>query len=128
MKRIGGGDGRTHGRTGPSSTCAALLGVLACTAANAGQARPDRHWIKDLHKPPATATPVAGLPHAGTRTFATLDEYLAWLRDFAAPTGRAWYREVRPGLFRLETGNLRPAAPPRLFTRDELERRFGFRR
>lgn len=71
------------------------------------------------------------LPHADGREFHTLDAYLAHLRDHAAPMDRSWYREVKPGLYRLETGNLRMLdgeAEPRLFTRAELERRFGFRR
>lgn len=71
------------------------------------------------------------LPHAAEREFRTLDAYLAHLRDHAAPMDRPWYREVKPGLYRLETGNLRRLdgeSEPQLFTRDELERRFGFRR
>lgn len=68
-------------------------------------------------------------PDADGREFATLDAYLAHLRKLAAPMDRPWYREVKPGLYRLETGNFRPLdgrAEPRLFTRAELERRFGF--
>ena len=69
---------------------------------------------------------VAGLPDARGRTFTTLDAYLAHLQRYAATIDRPWYREVRPDVFRLETGNLRADAPAPEFTRAELERRLGF--
>lgn len=127
-----------------SAAALALIGLPAGAAVTGANAAQDRNRIKDLTQtppqipprlpakiPPASEAPAGArqLPHAGGRTFATLDAYLAYLRDYAGPTDRPWYREVRPGLFRLETGNLRtgePGAPPRLFTREELERRFGF--
>lgn len=62
------------------------------------------------------------------REFRSLDEYLEHLRRYAAVIDRPWYKEVKPGLYRLETGNLRPRPEPRYFTREELERRFGFRK
>lgn len=70
---------------------------------------------------------VPNLPYARGRRFATLDEYLAYLRRYAGAIGQPWYREVRPGLYRLERGNLQPAQPTYV-TREQLERRFGFRR
>ncbi|WP_375401988.1 hypothetical protein [uncultured Sphingomonas sp.] len=75
---------------------------------------------------PSAAFP-GGLPHARGREFETLDEYLAHLRDYAGPMDRPWYREVSPGLFRLETGNLRDGSAARHFTRDQLAKRFGFK-
>jgi hypothetical protein len=119
---------------------AGAIAATACAAALPQHNRPDRHWTKDLRKTPATPpapsdsqAPVADLPHAPGRTFATLDAYLAYLRDYAGPTGRPWYREIGPGMYRYETGNFKPLAPtgqtpPRQFTREELERRFGFRK
>lgn len=115
------------------------LAALLAPAARAQLPPPDRKWIKDLRKiPPTESAPADGSagvapPGAGGRTFATLDDYLAYLRDYAAPMDRPWYREVRPGVYRIETGNLRTgerpgAAPERLFTREDLERRFGFRK
>lgn len=66
--------------------------------------------------------------------FATLDEYLDWLRLTQAPVDGPWYEEVRPGVYQLKTGNLRVLAPEgeatpatQTFTREELERKFGFR-
>lgn len=92
-------------------------------------AGPDRSWRNTLEKPATGGSaPIAGLPFANGRSFATLDAYFAHLRTYAAPIDRPWYREVRPNLFRLERGNLRtPDAPP-TFTREQLERKFGFRR
>lgn len=108
--------------------CLTILAALSASAAADAQgerARPDAR--------PKRGAAVGGpdgraLPHADGREFRTLDEYLAHLRDFAAPMDRPWYREVEPGLFRLERGNFRGEAGERLFTREELERRFGFRR
>ena len=61
--------------------------------------------------------------------FADLDAYLAHLRRRSAIDG-AWYREIRPGVYELQTGgNLRldvPATGKRIFTREELEKMFGF--
>jgi hypothetical protein len=62
--------------------------------------------------------------------FRNLDEYLAFLEKTQAPVDGAWYREVRPDVFVLQTGNLRVlgggAAKQREFSRTELEREFGF--
>jgi hypothetical protein len=40
---------------------------------------------------------------------------------------RGWYREIRPGVYELVT-TMRPAPPPKTFTREELMRKFGFTR
>jgi hypothetical protein len=65
-----------------------------------------------------------------SRRFADLDAYLAYLRRRSAIDG-AWYREIRPGVYELQTGgNLRldgGQKARRVFTRDELERKFGFK-
>lgn len=66
--------------------------------------------------------------------FRTLDEYLAFLEQRNAPIDKPWFRQIRPGVYQLQTGNLRilPAgeesrdASKRIFTREELERKFGF--
>lgn len=62
--------------------------------------------------------------------FADLDAYLAHLRKQSHLDG-AWYREIRPGVYELQTGNLRLTDgrnPKRVFTREELEKKFGFSR
>ena len=68
--------------------------------------------------------------------FANLDEYLAFLERTQAPVDGPWYRQIRPGAYELQTGNLRIVrgigdsadAQQRIFTRQELEREFGFSR
>jgi hypothetical protein len=71
---------------------------------------------------------VTGNSTSISQRFQTLDEYLAFLESRAAIDGH-WYREIRPGVYRLETGNYRgPEVEKRIFTREELERQFGFSR
>ena len=64
--------------------------------------------------------------------FRSLDAYLAHLELTQAPVDGPWYREIRPGVYELQTGNLRVLGDngemKRIFTREELEREFGFRR
>jgi hypothetical protein len=68
--------------------------------------------------------------------FLTIDEYLVYLEKVNAPIDKPWYREIRPGVYELVTGgNLRilgtegeQPRPKRTFTREELERKFGFRK
>ena len=68
----------------------------------------------------------AGSSTSIAQRYRTLDEYLAFLES-RAPMDGHWYREIRPGVYRLETGNFRGADPEqRVFTREELERQFGF--
>ena len=69
---------------------------------------------------------VSDLPFAQGRSFTSLDEYLAFLRERGA-YDVPWYREIKPGVY--ELGSRRgPGAQPQIFTREELERRFGFAR
>jgi hypothetical protein len=73
----------------------------------------------------------ANLPFAMGRRFATLDEYLAHLECRARPMDLPWYRQIRPGVYELQTGNLRKVGEPgkprkQVFTRRELELKFGF--
>lgn len=70
---------------------------------------------------------VSGLPSSFGRSFATLDEYLAHLEQYAGPVDQPWYREVSPGVYELVT-TVRPAPAPQTFTREELMRQFGFTR
>lgn len=88
----------------------------------------------------ALAAPAAGAPPAPegpavshdtrpvNQRFPDLDAYLAHLKQRSASDG-PWYREIRPGVFELQTGNFRPtdgAPRQRIFTREELEKKFGF--
>jgi hypothetical protein len=70
---------------------------------------------------------VRGLPSSFGRSFASLDEYLEHLRRYAGPIDLPWYREVRPGVYQLVT-TMTPAPEPRIYTREQLMREFGFTR
>ncbi|RAK57235.1 hypothetical protein DJ018_04610 [Phenylobacterium deserti] len=66
--------------------------------------------------------------HGPSARFATLDAYLEFL-ETRAQLGGTWYRQVAPGLYQRESGNLRRAdgaAPKRTYTRAELAEKFGF--
>lgn len=70
---------------------------------------------------------------AVNKRFASLDDYLAWLRDTQAPVDKPYYEEVRPGVYQLRTGNLRVLVPEsddkageQTFTRAQLLKKFGF--
>ena len=90
---------------------------------------------------PAVAAPLKALPETRAASegpsrmpskdrFPTLDAYLAWLEKRGQLDG-AWYRQVRPGIYELQPGNLRRtdgAQPQRTFTRQELEKKFGYSR
>jgi hypothetical protein len=63
-----------------------------------------------------------------SQRFADLDAYLAYLEKRSHLDG-SWYREIRPGVYELQTGNLRlpdGGDRKRIFTREELEKKFGF--
>lgn len=75
-------------------------------------------------------------PNAGKSTmpihqrFRTLEDYLAHLELTQKPVDGPWYREIRPGIYELQPGNLRVLSPEdepqRIFTRQQLEREFAF--
>ena len=78
-----------------------------------------------------TGTSVSNEQRPIKQRFRNLDEYLAYLEKHHAPMDRPWYRQVRPGVYQLQTGNLRlleedGSEQQRTFTREELERKFGF--
>ncbi|MEQ1618127.1 MAG: hypothetical protein ABL883_07265 [Terricaulis sp.] len=68
---------------------------------------------------------VEGLPFARGAVFCSLDEYLAHL-EVQGAIDLPWWREVRPGLY--ERVVRMPEAQREVATREELMRRFGFRR
>ena len=77
--------------------------------------------------PPAAAPggAVGDLPFADGQSFASLDQYLAHLRKLGA-SDIPFYEEVEPGVYQVMSG--RAGLQPQRYTREELERRFGFRR
>jgi len=61
--------------------------------------------------------------------FPTLDDYLVFLERTQGPVDGPWYKEVSPGMYQLQTGNLHldvPGEEKRIYTRQELEKKFGF--
>jgi hypothetical protein len=80
----------------------------------------------------ATTGATMGDQHSISERFADLDQYLLWLKKFEAPADGPWYKEIRPGVYELQTGgNLHldvPSNEQRVFTREELEKKFGFRK
>ncbi|MGZ9062040.1 MAG: hypothetical protein ACXW2K_09020 [Allosphingosinicella sp.] len=68
---------------------------------------------------------VRDLPSSFGRSFATLDQYLEHLRNYAGPIDQPWYREIRPGVYEYVT-SMRPAPASKTYTREELMRKFGF--
>ena len=65
-------------------------------------------------------------PYSRGRSFADLDEYLAYLEQANGPIDLPWWREIRPGVFQKMVRMT--GAEPETATRDELNRRFGFER
>ena len=106
--------------------------ILALTAAAAADAAPLRvlEPAPDDRKSAANRSrgPVNNAQVPLNQRFSGLDAYLAHLEKMA-PMDSAWYRLIKPGVYRLETGNLRGPYPgKRVFTRAELMRKFGFER
>lgn len=67
------------------------------------------------------------LPFSHGRSFATLDDYLAHLRERAGPIGQPWYRQIGQNRYELVTTRVPPGEPETL-TRAQLMERFGFSR
>lgn len=64
-----------------------------------------------------------------SQRFRTLDDYLSHLELIEGPVGGPWYKMIGPDQYELQTGNLKldvPADQKRVFTRQELEKKFGF--
>ena len=101
--------------------------VVAVAAPFAAAAPPP---VAAPSQPPSPGAPVTDNRAPIRERFPDLDAYLGYLQKRSHVDG-AWYREIRPGIYELQTGNLRlegPGATKRTFTREELERKFGFSR
>lgn len=66
-----------------------------------------------------------------SQRFRTLDEYLTHLELTQGPVDGPWYKQIGPDLYELQTGNLKLDGPAgaeqkKQFTRQELERKYGF--
>lgn len=105
--------------------------IVATTLAAPGCAAP----LKTVGEPRISAQEAAAGPTEASvsskttplnQRFETLDDYLAYREKRGAIDG-SWYREIRPGVYRLETGNYHgPETEQRIFTREELLRKYGF--
>ena len=69
--------------------------------------------------------PVANLPFAQGRSFATLDEYLEF-RKARGAYDVPWYRPIKPGMYELVSFRA-PGAERQVYSRVELARKFGFK-
>ena len=73
----------------------------------------------------SNAKPKKGLPESYGRSFRSLEAYLIHLQCHAAPVDAAWWKEIRPGVYKHMT-TATNAPPNEIATRAELMKRFGF--
>ena len=114
----------------------ALLSISACEASKKDfkGADPRQQPVAANKNDPAQAANQPGKTVTNEQVpinqrFRSLDEYLSYLEQYEAPIDRPWYKEIRPGVYELQTGNLRTlegSEPKHTFTREELMRKFGF--
>ena len=102
------------------ASSAACSQPVAQRVAGAATGQKEAAIVHDRSQGPAGAE----LPFSQGRSFTSLDEYLAFLQERGA-YDVPWYREIRPGVYEL-VSRRGPGAKPQIFTRDELERKFGF--
>ena len=101
----------------------ASAAALVLTALLSGTASAEQKETAAVQTPSDEG--VANLPYARGRTFRTLDEYLAHL-EVQGALDLPWWREIRPGVYERMTSM--PEARREVATREELMRRFGFKR
>jgi hypothetical protein len=107
--------------------------VVGLSAASCGAAHGN---VENPSAVPQTAAATGGKSVSNeqlpiNQRFRSLDDYLAWLKETQAPVDGPWYKEIRSGVYELQTGNLHldvPSTEQRVFTREELEKKFGFSR
>lgn len=103
---------------------AALTSACGAAPGNAGLADENRETATI-----GTGKNVTNQANPINQRFRNLDDYLAHLENNQGPVDGPWYKEVSPGLYELQTGNLKldtPGEEKRTFTRQELEKKFGF--
>ena len=110
----------------PAAVAASLALVAPAGAAPLRELGPSDQPQPRSTPKPGTNVKTSHVPI--NQRFATLDDYLAYLEKTSA-LDNAWYREIRPGHYRLETPSLRgPYKGQRVFTREQLLAKFGFER
>jgi hypothetical protein len=70
---------------------------------------------------------ISGLPYSDGRSFATLDEYLAWL-EIQGQRDLPWYFKRKDGRYERIAGRRPPGQAPEIYTREELMAKYGFSR
>lgn len=105
----------------------ALIAGCADRTAGAADGAPGKIGESRVDQDISSQDGVQGLPSSFGKSFATLDQYLEHLRNYAGPVDLPWYREIKPGVYELVT-TIRPAPPPELFTRAQLMQKYGFTR
>jgi len=117
---------QTHSRY-----CSALLAGLLASSCGVPQTNVANSEDRAQSIPATEGIKVSDTSLPINQRFKNLDEYLGWLRLTQAPVDGAWYKQIRPGVYELQTGNLRvlgaEGEKKKTFTREELERKFGFR-
>jgi hypothetical protein len=104
----------------------ALLSLLALQASCATATCRENTVIVPPDRPAVSDKPLrASLPFANGQSFESLDDYLSFRRRLGE-TGRSFYEELSPGVYRLVTGRRLPGSSERLYTRAELLKKFNF--
>ena len=106
---------------------AALLGA-ACSA-SINDPAPFNSSDQRAAKPMGNAVSETEIPI--NQRFGSLDEYLAHLELTQGPVDGPWFKKVGADMYELQTGNLKldradGVEEKRLFTRQDLEKKFGF--
>lgn len=96
--------------------------VATTIPAKADCSRKDRK----MTVPSANRNGIADLPYAFGKQFETLDAYLDHLECYAGPVDLPWWKQVAPGTYRLMTSGT--VGKTEIATREQLQKRFGFRR
>jgi hypothetical protein len=103
--------------------------VGAGCSASVGDPAPSNSSGQLASKPKGSAVSDNDIPIS--KRFGTLDDYLAHLELTQGPVDGPWYKKISENMYELQTGNLKLDGPEgtdekRVFTRQELEKKFGF--
>lgn len=101
-----------------------LLAVAGGSGGGAGRNRDGQEAVMQQ----SSAGGVANLPYARGRTFASLDEYLAYLEATNPTVDLPYWRQIGPGRYQWTVRLPGSPAGQEIATREELMRRFGFSR
>jgi hypothetical protein len=110
----------------------AIVWALLATACGASPS-PVGHSDGARHNVAATTGNSVDNQQSISQQYRSLDEYRAFLERTQGPVDGPWYRQVAPGIYELQTGNLRvlgndgdETPAKHRYTREQLEKQFGF--